>query len=67
MEAEIESNTRRDTATGGLTGIEVQAQNVPLRSGGGFGCPAESGAFRSNENGTVMLLGTTTRITVTLI
>jgi hypothetical protein len=65
-EAEIESNFRRE-ASGGITGVEVRAQGIPLRSGGGFGCPAETGNFRSAGDGTASLLGTTTRITITLI
>ena len=57
----------RNTATGELTGIEVPTQEAPLTSGGGFGCPANTGFFRSGGNGSVMLLGVTTRLTVTLI
>jgi len=65
--ANIDSRLIRSTATGELTGAEIPTTEVPLRGGGGFGCPASVGFFRSGGNGSVMLLGATTRITVTLI
>jgi hypothetical protein len=67
--ADIEANFTRDTASGAITSVVVPTTRVPLTSGGGFGCPAETGSFRSavEQPGSVSVLGATTRITVRLI
>ena len=54
-------------STGEINGVEVPNQEVALMSGGGSGCPASSGFFRSRPNGSIMLLGAITRLTVRLI
>jgi hypothetical protein len=57
----------RNTATGQITGASLPLTEVRVRSGGGFGCPVETGRFRSAEDGRVFLLGNTNLIFVTLI
>jgi hypothetical protein len=64
--ADIESNFVREAA-GRITRVDVPTQSVPLTNGPTFGCPAETGSFRSAESGRTFLLGTTTGISVTLI
>jgi hypothetical protein len=66
-EGETETTSRRDTTTGAITEAEVPTQSIPLRSGGGFGCPEASGRLSSAQPGRPMVLGTTTLITITLI
>jgi hypothetical protein len=48
-------------------GAQIPRQTIPFASGGGFGCPASEGTIQSATDGTMMLLGATTSITVTLI
>ncbi|HEV7771762.1 MAG TPA: hypothetical protein VGO48_00585 [Conexibacter sp.] len=65
-ESSIELRSTRE-GSGGITGVDVAAQAVSVRSGGGFGCPASTGSIRSAFTGGVFLLGTSNRITVSLI
>jgi hypothetical protein len=66
-EGETEARGSRNTSTGAVTAVDIPSQNVALRSGGGFGCPAETGWLRTATPGTPTVLGTNTSITVTLI
>jgi len=66
-EAELEARFIRNTTTGQITGARLPQITVPVRSGGGFGCPVAEAQFRSAEDGRVFLLGTTNLIFVTLI
>jgi hypothetical protein len=59
----IEFSSVRVTATGAITGLNVPLQNIALT--GAF-CPSP-GFFQSGSTGEPFLLGTTNRITVTLI
>lgn len=63
MRNNLQFRAIRNTASGELSGIEIPTQEVSLT--GAF-CPA-TGALASNGNGSIMLLGATTRLTVTLI
>lgn len=67
-EPEVEFYFVRETATGRLTAVDVTAiLSFSLRSGGGFGCPSETGSLRAPNNGTLTQLGNSNAITVTLI
>src|SRR5215213_5066666 len=65
-EPEVETNFNRE-AGGRLTELRITAiPTLPLRSGGGFGCPSSTGNFRAPTAGTVTLLGNSNDISVTL-
>jgi len=68
MAADILARWIRNTITREVTGIEVpleRNEGIPLT---GILCPAPRlGSLRSNGSGSVMLLGATTGITITLI
>jgi len=66
-EPEVEGNFNRE-AGGRLTDVRMTAiPAMPVRSGGGFGCPSSTGSFRAPEAGTVTQLGNSNDISVTLI
>ncbi|HEV7771758.1 MAG TPA: hypothetical protein VGO48_00565 [Conexibacter sp.] len=66
-EPNLEYNLDREPG-GRITEIRMTAiPSMPVRSGGGFGCPASTGSFGAPNNGTVTLLGNSNDISVTLI
>jgi hypothetical protein len=66
-EVDVEANFDRESG-GRIREVRMtEIPNIPVRSGGGFGCPAENGSFRAPNNGTVTLLGNSNDISVTLI
>jgi len=64
VRADIEFGAVRDLATGQMTGVNVPSQILPVS---GLFCPVEQETIRSNGAGSSTVLGSTTRITVTLI
>jgi len=63
MSEDVEARISRDPVTGHVTLIQIPLQNVTLT---GLFCP-ESANFRSLSNGSFYQLGSTTRISLTLI
>lgn len=67
-EPEIEGNFVRNTATGAITAVRVVTRaGFPVRSYPSNNCPEEARGTFSGEEGTLEVLGSTTRITITLI
>jgi len=62
--ADIDFGAARDRVTGALIGVEVPAQLLAVS---GLFCPVERETLRSNGVGSAWVLGSTTRINVTLI